>query len=40
MKRYPGCGCGLRQLQELPLRGRARRKELPVDAGCNERFTN
>jgi hypothetical protein len=39
MKRYPGCGCGLRQLQNLPLRMRTRRKELPDSVEGNERFT-
>jgi len=34
------CGCGLRQLQKLPLRMRLRRKELPVSVEGNERFTN
>jgi hypothetical protein len=39
MKRYPGCDCGLRQLQKLPLRARMRWKQLPVRADGNERFT-
>jgi hypothetical protein len=39
MKRYPDGGCGRWQLQKLPLRGRMRRKELPVGAAGNERFT-
>jgi hypothetical protein len=39
MNRYLGCGCGLRQLQKLPLRMQTQRKPLPVNAGGNERFT-
>jgi hypothetical protein len=39
MNRYPDCGCGLLQLQKLPLRRRTRRKELSVGAEGNERFT-
>jgi hypothetical protein len=39
MKRYSGCGGGLRQLQKLPPRARTKRKQLPVCAERNERFT-
>jgi hypothetical protein len=39
MNRYLGCWVGMRQLQKLPFRAAARRKELPVGAAGNERFT-